>query len=427
MIKLKTKIPGVKSARILDGLKRRNGGWGVPHPLVFSGKGNGAYCEDIDGNRFLDFACQIATNPLGYNHSEMIRIIKEYNNRFPIKYGGQDFSVREHLDMIEEILRISPRCMGAAFLVNSGAEAVENAIKICMRKRRKSKFSVSVDGAFHGRTLGALSLHHSKLVHREGYFLEPNKKLSFSESSGDELKEIIKKNGAESVGFVILEHLQGEGGYRIPSMKMVKDLRRVCKSNGIPYVADEVQAGMGRTGKWWSFEHYGVTPDVFSSAKALQVGACVARKSLFPDEVGAISSTWGGGHVVDLALGMKTIEIIKKKKLLSGNKKMGKYVLRRLGEIPEIYGQRGRGLMIAFDLGSAGMRDNVVVECVKRGLLVLGCGERGIRVIPPFIIRKEEVDEGLDVIEGAIRVCGARGFAHKGKICDFMGCGESRS
>lgn len=401
MIELKTKIPGPKSAGILKELRAKNGAYGVAHNFVYSRKGSGAYCEDIDGNRFLDFGSQIASNPLGYNYPELLEVVKRYK-RHPIKFAGQDFCVKEHLDLINSLLSISPSGMNAAFLVNSGAEAVENAIKIAMRKREKAKFSVSVEGAFHGRTLGALSLHHSKPLHRKGYILEPNRKISFSDNAADEFESIVRKEGADSPAFFILEHFQGEGGYRIPSEKMVRSLRRVCSKYKIPYIADEVQSGMGRTGKWWAFEHYGIKPDIFSSAKALQVGAAVANKKIFPPESGAISSTWGGGHVLDLALGVKTIEIIKKRNLLKNNKIMGEYIMKGLREIDGIENVRGRGLMIAFDL-TVKDRDKVVLECMNNGLIVLGCGEKSIRVIPPYVIEKKDVDEGLRVIEKVVK------------------------
>jgi 4-aminobutyrate aminotransferase len=425
-IKIKTKIPGPKSGRILQGLKRRNGGWGVPYPFVHSGKGSGVYCEDVDGNVFLDFASQIASNPLGYGNRELGKVVKRYRG-YPIKFAGQDFCVEEHLDMIEKLVGISPKGMNAAFLVNSGSEAVENAIKICMRRRRNAKFSVSVEGAFHGRTLGSLSLHHSNPVHRRGYLLEPNKSIPFSDFAGEKLEGIIMRKGAGKIAFVILEHFQGEGGYRIPSEKMVEGIYRVCKKYKIPYIADEVQSGMGRTGKWWAFEHYGVKPDVFSSAKALQVGAVVANKKMFPSESGAISSTWGGGHRLDLALGAKTIEIIKRDNLLQRNRMMGTHILKGLWGIDGIKNVRGKGLMIAFDLQNGRIRDNFIVECVKRGLIVLGAGEKSIRVIPPFVIKKGEIDEGLAITEDALRECSKKGFKHRGHICNFVGCGDSVS
>jgi 4-aminobutyrate aminotransferase len=426
MIKIKTKIPGKRSEKILKELKIVNGGWSVPYPYVHSGVGKGAYFKDIDGNVFLDFASQIASNPLGYGNLELGKVIKRYSSH-PVKFAGQDFCVEEHLDLINELIKISPSKLNAAFLVNSGAEAVENSIKICMRKRRKAKFSVSVNGAFHGRTLGALSLHHSKKLHRDGYFLEPNKKLPFSDEAGDKLKDIIKKKGFEKVAFVILEHFQGEGGYRMPSNKMVRDLRSICRENRIPYIADEVQAGMGRTGKWWAFEHYGIEPDVFSSAKALQVGAVVANKKMFPNKAGAISSTWGGGHRLDLAIGIKTIEIIRKKKMLYRNSKLGNYIMKNLNEIKGVSNVRGRGLMIAFDLKNQKMRDNFIIECIRKGLIVLGAGDRSIRVIPPFVVEERDIDAGLRVIKEAVRNCSDKGFRHKGHICDFMGCGITAS
>lgn len=313
------------------------------------------------------------------------------------------------------------------FLVNSGAEAVENAIKICMRQRRNMKFSVSMQGSFHGRTLGALSLHHSKPIHRKGYMLLPNVELPFNDSAGERLHRILEKEGEEKIGFVILECVQGEGGYNIASKKMVGALREITRGHKIPLIIDEVQSGVGRTGKWWAFEHYDIKPDVFSSAKGLQVGACVASKSLFPKEVGAISTTWGGGHVLDLSLGVKIIEIIKKEKLLVRNRKTGAYVLRGLEGIDSITNQRGLGLMLAFDLSNAKVRDNVVIECIRNGLIVLGCGDKSIRVIPPYVIHKDDIDKGLAVIEKAVKTCSARGFKHKGNICDFMSCGESVS
>ena len=160
MIRIKTSIPGPKSLKILDALMAKNGAWSVAYPFVHSGKGQGAYCEDVDGNVFLDFASQIASNPLGYNHPEMVALVKSFS-QFPVKYAGQDFTIPRHLEFIEQLTGISPKGMDTAFVVNSGAEAIENAIKICMRKRPGTKFGISMRGAFHGRTLGALSLTNS--------------------------------------------------------------------------------------------------------------------------------------------------------------------------------------------------------------------------------------------------------------------------
>ncbi|MFN7990718.1 MAG: aminotransferase class III-fold pyridoxal phosphate-dependent enzyme [Candidatus Micrarchaeia archaeon] len=428
MIKLKTPVPGPKSFRILRGLKAKNGGWSISYPLVFSGRGSGPYCEDLDGNRFLDMACQIASNPLGYNHPQMVEVVKEYAWRFPVKFAGQDFAVSEHLGLIEDLTGISPKGLDTAFLINSGAEAVENAIKICMRKRPGTKFGISMQSGWHGRTLGALSLTNSNLVHKKGYMRLPMMRLPFNESAGEKLERILHAEAPpEEIGFVILEHVQGEGGYNVAPKKMVADLRRITAEHGIPYLSDEVQAGMGRTGRWWAFEHYGIEPDAFSCAKALQVGAVVSSKAMFPQDPGAISSTWGGGHIIDLAMGMKTIEIIKKEKLLEKNARMGRYILSALKDMSGISGQRGLGLMLAFDLATAAMRDNVITECARNGLLVLGCGHKSIRLIPPYVIEKEDADLALGILQESIRACAKKGFAHTGPICDFIHCGKSIS
>jgi len=423
MIRLRTRIPGPASLRILRRLREKNGGWSISYPLVFSGKGYGPYCEDIDGNVFLDFASQIAANPLGYNHLGLIEVIKSYSDRFPLKFAGQDFPIREHIDMIEELTEIAPRGFDSAFLINSGAEAVENAIKICMRKRPGTKFGISMERGWHGRTLGALSLTNSNYAQKKNYMRLPMVRLPFDESAGERLEKILSTEASpDEIGFLIMEHVQGEGGYRIAPQKMVSELRRITTKNRIPYIADEVQSGVGRTGRWWAFQHYGIEPEVFTCAKALQVGAVVANKRMFPGEIGAISSTWGGGHVLDLALGIKTIEIIKKEKLLEKNEKSGRYLKGIMDDLAHISNPRGLGLMLAFDLPSAEIRDDVVAECAKNGLLILGCGRSGIRIIPPYVVEKEDIDRGMEILGAALKKCRKAGFRHKDAICEFIHC-----
>jgi 4-aminobutyrate aminotransferase len=425
MIRLNTAVPGPKSLRILRKLKARNGGWSISYPLVFSGVGMGPYCRDIDGNMFLDFASQIASNPLGYNHPAMLEVMNLYSSRFPIKYAGQDFTVEEHLRMIEELTDISPRGFDSAFLINSGAEAVENAIKICMRKRPGTKFGISMERGWHGRTLGALSLTNSNQVHKKGYMRLPMLRLPYDESAPARLEKILKTEAApEEIGFILLEHVQGEGGYNIAPKKMVEGIRKIASDNGIPYISDEVQSGMGRTGTWWAFEHYGIIPDVFTSAKALQVGAVVAPGKMFPHEPGAISSTWGGGHTLDLALGIKTIEIIKKEKLLSKNAKMGRYLLKGIEELKEASNQRGLGMMLAFDLPTPAVRDRLIAECATKGLLVLGCGIKSVRLVPPYVISEDDADTALSMIDSSLKRISAKGFSHHGPICEFVHCGK---
>src|SRR3989344_4692968 len=376
----------MKTKIVLDKLNQLNGANSSVYPYIHSGKGEGCYFEDIDGNIFLDFASQIASNPLGYNHPELVNVVKKYRTH-PIKYAGQDFGIEEHARLLETLLSITPKPLNAAFLINSGAEAVENSIKICLRNRPTAKYGISFTHAFHGRTLGALSATNTKTVHKKSYWTVPMQRLPYNETAIEQLQDTItREGGAENVGYVIAETIQGEGGYNIPTKKMIKSVHTICKDNKIPYIADEVQSGMGRTGEWWAYQHFDIIPDVFSTAKALQVAATVSKKSYFPEE-GAISSTWGGGHSIDLALGAATINTIKKEKLLDNVKKQGHYL--------------------------------------KQGLVTVGCGTTGIRLIPPYIITHKEIDEAINILEQAIKKCIHQGFRHTGNICNYVTCGQN--
>ncbi|MBS3117264.1 aminotransferase class III-fold pyridoxal phosphate-dependent enzyme [Candidatus Woesearchaeota archaeon] len=423
-------VPGKKAKIILRRFKTLNGGWSFPYPFIHSRKGDGCYFYDIDGNVFLDFGSQIASNPLGYNHHELMKTIKEHTGRSPIKYAGQDFVIKEHLDLLEELTKITPKGLNAAFFINSGAEAVENAIKICLRRRPGAKVGISFESAFHGRTLGALSLTNSKAVQKKNFFTFPIHRLPFHIEAGEKLKRIIEEEGGpDNVGFVVLEPIQGEGGYHVPEKQMVKDIRNITKKYKIPFIVDEVQAGMGRTGKWWAHEHFSISPDVMTSAKALQVGAAIARRTYFP-EAGAISSTWGGGSILDLALGTAIIRIIKKERLLSHITKMGVYLREQLIELQSkapIFNIRGFGLMQAFDVQSLQQRNNLIIECLRRGLVLLGCGKRGVRLIPPYIITEREIDQAIEIIKLSVLRCLRPSFKHKGPICQFVNCGREVS
>ena len=422
--KIKTELPGPKSEIIINRIKNLNIAYSDPYPYVHSKKGKGCYFQDIDGNLFLDFASQIASNPLGYNDRELNRVVKSYK-KHPIKYAGQDFNVKEHADLLEELLTIAPKNLDKAFLVNSGAEAVENCLKLAMRKQKKAKFGISFEHDFHGRTLGALSYTHSKPIHKKNFFSLSNKTLPFSEDALEKLNKIIKQDGASKIAFVLMEAIQGEGGYNVAPEKLVKGIRKITKSYNIPWIIDEVQSGMGRTGKWWAHQHFNISPDIMSSAKALQVGAAITSKK-FSVESGSISSTWGGGHILDMTIGLKTIEIIKKRKLLSNISKIGGYLVKGFNEL-ELENVRGKGLMLAFDLQSKEIRNNFIIESLKHGLVLLGCGEKGIRVIPPYIISKREADQGLEIIGLVNKKVSKPGFKHTGKICNYLTCGESHT
>ena len=422
--KIKTNLPGPKSEIIIKKIRKLNIAYSDPYPYVHSRKGDGCYFKDLDGNWFLDFASQIASDPLGYNYHELNKVIKSYK-KHPIKYAGQDFNVKEHADLLEELSTITPKGLDKAFLVNSGAEAVENCIKLAMRKQKKAKFGISFQNSFHGRTLGALSYTHSKPLHKQNFFSLSNKTLPFSEDAIDKFKKIIKQDSASSIAFVLMEAIQGEGGYNVAPESLMRGMRKLTKQYNIPFIIDEVQSGMGRTGKWWAHEHFNISPDIMSSAKALQVGATIASKK-FEVEPGSISSTWGGGHILDMAIGLKTIEIIKKKKLLNNINKMGIYLKKGLGDL-DLENVRGKGLMLAFDLQNKNIRNNFVIESLKQGLVLLGCGERGIRVIPPYIVSKKEINQALEILEATNKKAIKPKFKHTGKICNYLTCGESHT
>ncbi|MDP2665909.1 MAG: aminotransferase class III-fold pyridoxal phosphate-dependent enzyme [Candidatus Diapherotrites archaeon] len=402
--RIRSALPGPLSKRILERLKKVNGGYNIDHPFVHSGKGRGSHFEDLDGNWFLDFGSQIATNPLGYNHPTMMRVLKTYAGRAPIKFGGQDFTVREHLDIIEELLRIVPKKLNAAFLINSGAEANENAIKIAVRKNPAAKVGVSFENGWHGRTTGALSLTNSRAVQVKHYFRVPARRLPFTEAAGDALEDMLRREfDASEIGFVIMECVQGEGGYYPAPQGMVKSIRKTTKTHGIPLIVDEVQAGMGRTGRWWAYQHYGVEPDIQTCAKALQVGATIANTQMFPPEGSAISSTWGGGHIIDMAMGAAIIREIKKKRLMGNVAKQGKTIQKGIegmaGKFGVIQNPRGLGLMQAFDLPTVKMRNAFRDACFREGLIVLGCGVAGIRLAPALTVKNQDIQEGLSILE----------------------------
>jgi len=415
-------LPGNKSKKILQKLRKLNGAWNYPYPFVLSHEGDRCHFKDIDGNIFLDFASQISSNPFGYNDKDINQVLRRYK-KSPVKYAGQDFVVKEHLTLIEELLKTTKKNLNSAFLVNSGAEAVENAIKIAMRMRKKAKFGISFENSFHGRTIGALSLTNSKVIHKKNFFSIPMRRLPYNESAIIKLENLIKREiSSEEIAFIIMEPVQGEGGYNFPSKKMVNDIANFCRVQGIPFIADEVQTGMGRTGKFWCMEHYNVVPNIMSSAKALQAGAVISNRKNFP-EPGSISSTWGGGDTINLAIGIEIIKKIRKSNLLNHVNHIGEYLMKRLKEL-NLEKVRGKGLMIAFDMPNKKIQKDFIVECAKNGLVLLGCGEKSIRVIPPYVVSRKDVGEAIEIIEKSFKNIRKRGFKHSGYVCNFMECGE---
>ncbi len=399
----------------------------------------GPFATDVDGNVVLDFFSHVASAPLGYNNPEIQQLMVEMQVIDPDRYAGADLvagygaSPRQspiptpsHLQ--EKLLKITKKFkFGQVFLSNSGAEAVENAIKICYDNKKNQGYGFCFDGAFHGRTLGALSLNRSKTMHRKYYpqipkivslpfcWLEGNVccgdkvythkgQMTALESMLDpEIGEIDKKEAA----FIILEPIQGEGGYNIPTKEFMKETQETISKYNIPFIVDEIQSGMGRTGKWWASEHFGLKPDIMTAGKALRVAATIGKKKMFPNENARISGTWAEGNAIASAVGCKTIEIIEKKHLLRNADSTGKYLRKRFLELDrhkrKITNVRGIGLMDAFEFKSKKMRDQFKALALKNGLLLGGCGYKSVRILPPLDVTKREIDLAAEIAETALK------------------------
>ncbi len=400
-----TKIPGPRAERIVQEFKKIVYDSTFTYPLVIK-TGRGCVIEDIDGIEFLDFTSNIGSCPLGYSHPEILEVIKDYScvENGVHKIAGQDFYCEEHFDIARKLLSISKN-NSKVFFINSGAEAVENAIKIAYKKMGPLP-GISCISDFHGRTLGALSFTLSKEVQKTNFPELLVKRIKFCTDDSDpqinQLESLLKEY---KVAFILTEIIQGEGGLNVASKLFIQHIRKLADEYKVPLIFDEVQSGMGRTGKWWVYEHYGVEPDIMTVGKALQVGATVYDKKYEPTESGVLSSTWGGGSRIDMAIGTKIIEIILKNNLLYNSQKIGDKLLKNFVDIVGINGlidARGIGLMIGLEFDTKTTRDVIVNRLFKKGLLVLPAGMKSIRIMPPLIINEEEAAKGVSLINDTI-------------------------
>jgi len=400
-----TKIRDPRAPRIVKEFKKIAYDSTFTYPLVIK-TGRGCVIEDIDGIEFLDFTSNIGSCPLGYSHPEILEVIKDYSSKENgvHKIAGQDFYCEEHYDIARKLLSISKK-NSKVFFINSGAEAVENAIKIAYKKMGPLP-GISCISDFHGRTLGALSFTLSKEVQKTNFPELPVKRIKFCTDDSDpqinQLESLLKEY---KVAFILTEIIQGEGGLNVASKLFIQHIRKLADEYKVPLIFDEIQSGMGRTGKWWVYEHYGVEPDIMTVAKALQVGATVYDKKYEPTESGVLSSTWGGGSRIDMAVGTKIIEIIQRNDLLSNSQKIGEKLLKNFVDIVGINGlidARGIGLMIGLEFDTKTTRDVIVNRLFKKGLLVLPAGMKSIRIMPPLIINEEEAAKGVLLINDTL-------------------------
>ena len=396
---------------------------------------DGPFVTDVDGNVLMDFTCHIGAAPLGYNNEKMLGKLREFDLVEPMKIAGQDlyfgsgpdpesaaFPGSSHL--MEKLAEVSSTYgMDTVFLSNSGAEAVENAMKITHNHEPAAKYGYTFVGSFHGRTLGTLSLTKSKEVYTRHYpeiagvetvpfcvdrdCTPETCGCGFFDGDGSQFRNALAPEGGhvnpDEVAFAILEPIQGVGGYRFPSESFMAEVGAVADEYDIPLVVDEIQSGVGRTGKFWASEHYDIEPDVITAAKGLRVGATVARSELFPDEKNRLGSTFGGGDLLASAMGTLTIEAIQEHDLLANATERGRQATELLtDDLPEsVVDVRGKGLMLAVEFDTADRRDAVVAEALERGLLTLGCGKKTIRLLPPLDSTEREIELGISIFTDA--------------------------
>jgi 4-aminobutyrate aminotransferase len=410
-------LPGPKARKILE-LDGRviSPAYTRSYPLVIE-RGEGSYVVDPDGNRFLDFTAGVAVNALGHAHPEIVKVVTEQAGRF-LHMAGTDFYYGVMAEFADRLASLAPgKGPKQCFLANSGTEAIEAAIKLARYVTRRPRM-IAFYGCFHGRSMGSLSLTASKPAQRRHFapFLDvshaPYGDLEFIE------KYLFKKTTPpEDVAAIFVEPVQGEGGYHPAPPGFLEGLRKLCDAHGILLVADEVQSGLGRTGKWWAIEHTGVVPDILCCAKpvggGLPLGAMISRADLQVWPSGAHANTFGGNPLA-CAAGLRTIELIADG-LLENARRMGEVLGGGLAELsrkqPQLGPPRGLGLMQAVDVrkGPSGpldpeRRNRIVNAAFERGLLLLGCGESAIRFLPALNIEKGHIDAALRVLEDAARI-----------------------
>ena len=435
---IKTSLPGPKGKEIIEADARYvTPSYPRPDFKLVAERAEGVWVEDVDGNIFLDCNAGVAVCSTGHCHPEVVRAIQEQSARL-IHMCGTDYYYRHMPELgkkLEEIVPVpSPT---RTHFANSGTEAVETALKLAMHATGREKF-IAFFNSFHGRTLGSLSLTSSKAAQRKGFKRQaldvvhvpyPNEfRNPFSEADCGNggagqgalnwIEERLFKTTTppEEVAAIVVEAVQGEGGYVPAPAGFLQGLRSICDKHGILLIVDEVQSGMGRTGKMFACEHYDVAPDIICIAKGigsgLPIGACVARAELMNWKPGAHASTFGGNPVC-IAAALKTIELLEGG-LVRNSAEVGAYLktgLERLQKKYDCIGDvRGFGLMIGVEFvkdraskePAVELRDRIEMACFERGLIILSAGTNAIRWSPPLVLSKENVDVALEIFDEAI-------------------------
>ena len=425
--KIKTALPGPNARRVLEGDEKYiSPSYTRSYPMVAK-SGRGIVVTDVDGNEFFDFSAGIAVTSTGHCHPDVVAAIRKQAGEL-IHMAGTDFYYENMVELAARLSKIAPMPGPHKFHYgNSGAEAIECALKLA-RYHTKRQNVIAFYGAFHGRTMGALSLTASKPQQRRrfapllpgvthvrypdvyrgcGGGAQEADKFALGCARFIEEKLFKTTLAPEEVAAIFVEPVQGEGGYVVAPAVFMQELRRICDRHGIMLVADEVQSGMGRTGKWWAVEHSGVEPDMVCMAKGIAsgmpLGITMTRAEIMDWVPGSHASTFGGNPVC-IAAALATLDVIEKQGLVENSAKVGSHILKRMADWPSkrklVWDVRGRGLMIGVDIvkdkttkeyGNV-ERDKIVEMAFEKGILFLGCGPSSIRICPPLVVTKEEAE-----------------------------------
>jgi 4-aminobutyrate aminotransferase len=437
--RIKTALPGANAKRILDGDKQYiSPSYTRSYPLV-AAKGRGVVVTDVDGNEFLDFSAGIGVTSTGHCHPAVVSAIKKQAETL-IHMSGTDFYYESMVTLAERLSKIAPMPgPHKVYYGNSGTEAIECALKLA-RYHTKRQNVIAFYGAFHGRTMGALSLTASKPQQKRRFgpmvpgvthvrYPDVYRGMDGSTQSAEAFAlscarfiedKVFKTTLApEEVAAIFVEPIQGEGGYVIAPTIFMQELRRICDRHGILLVVDEIQSGVGRTGKWWAVEHTGVHPDIVCLAKGIAsgmpLGITMSKAEIMDWVPGSHASTFGGNPVC-IAAALATLDVIEREKLLENSTEVGNHMLKRMANWPNKYpivgDVRGRGLMIGVEIvkdkktkeHAAAERDRIVQLAFERGILFLGAGPSTIRIVPPLVVTKEEADAAIEALEESISI-----------------------
>lgn len=432
---IKTILPGPRARKLIE----KDGTYVSPsytryYPLVVE-KAKGLWVHDVDENVFLDFTAGIAVCATGHCHPRVIKAIKAQADLL-LHMSGTDFYYRPQIVLAEKLARLAPgKGSKKVYFGNSGAEAVEAAFKLA-RWHTQRELNLAFYGAFHGRTMGALSLTASKTIQRKHYnplvpgithipyaycyrcpynLTYPQCDLGCVKWVEDTL--FRTSIPPEEVAAIIVEPIQGEGGYVIPPPEFHMELYKIAKKYGILYVVDEVQTGMGRTGKMFAMEHFGIDPDIIALAKGIAsgmpLGALTARAEIMDWEAGSHASTFGG-NPISCQAALVTIELLEEG-LIDNAVVQGEYLMAGLREFQQSYecmgDVRGKGLMVAVEFvkdreskePAREWRNEIIKKAFQKGLLLLGCGENSIRFCPALTVTAEEINECLSIFDEVVR------------------------